>query len=78
MTNHGDWFRDIRDLKTLGFVESGDDTTHPITTNEQGAIFHARWANKILERCISCSNHNKKNSFSRPNGETRFTSDNKT
>jgi hypothetical protein len=31
MTNHGKWFRDIRDLKTPGFVETNDDTTYPIT-----------------------------------------------
>jgi hypothetical protein len=31
MTNHGEWFRDIKDLKTLGFVETSDDTTQPIT-----------------------------------------------
>jgi hypothetical protein len=31
MTSHGEWFRDTKDLKTTGFVEIGDDTTHPIT-----------------------------------------------
>jgi hypothetical protein len=31
MTSHGKWFRNIKDLKTPGFVETGDDTTHPIT-----------------------------------------------
>ncbi len=31
MTSHGEWFKDTKDLKTLGFVETGDDTTHPIT-----------------------------------------------
>jgi hypothetical protein len=31
MTSHGNWFRDTKDLKTLGFVETSDDTTHPIT-----------------------------------------------
>ena len=31
MTSHGEWFRDTKDLKTPGFVEIGDDTTHPIT-----------------------------------------------
>jgi len=31
MTSHGEWFRDAKDLKTLGFVETGDDTTHLIT-----------------------------------------------
>ncbi len=31
MTSHGEWFKNTRDLKTPGFVETGDDTTHPIT-----------------------------------------------
>jgi hypothetical protein len=31
ITSHGEWFRDTKDLKTPGFVETGDDTTHPIT-----------------------------------------------
>ncbi len=31
MINHGKWFRNIKNLKTLRFVETSDDTTHPIT-----------------------------------------------
>ncbi len=31
MTSHGEWFIDTKDLKTPGFVETSDDTTHPIT-----------------------------------------------
>ncbi len=31
MTSHGEWFTDTKDLKTLGFVKTCDDTTHPIT-----------------------------------------------
>ncbi len=31
MTSHGEWFKDTKDLKTLTFVETGDDTTHLIT-----------------------------------------------
>jgi hypothetical protein len=31
MTSHGEWFKNTRDLKTLGFVKPSDDTTHPIT-----------------------------------------------
>jgi len=31
MTSHGEWFRDTKDLKTPGFLETSDDTTHPIT-----------------------------------------------
>jgi hypothetical protein len=31
MISHGESFRDTKDLKTPGFVETSDDTTHPIT-----------------------------------------------
>ncbi len=31
MTSHGEWFRNTKDLKTLGFVKTGDDKTHSIT-----------------------------------------------
>jgi hypothetical protein len=31
MTSHEEWFRNTKDLKTLGFVKTSDDTTHPIT-----------------------------------------------
>jgi hypothetical protein len=31
MASHGEWFRDTKDLRTPGFVEPDDDTTHPIT-----------------------------------------------
>jgi hypothetical protein len=31
MTSHGEWFRDTKDLKTPNFVETSDDTAHPIT-----------------------------------------------
>jgi len=55
MTSHGEWFRNIKDLKTPGFVETGDNTT-----NWQSAIDHARWANKVLERCTSCPTITKK------------------
>ena len=30
MTNHGEWFNDVKNLEKLGYVEIGDDTTHPI------------------------------------------------
>jgi hypothetical protein len=62
MTSHGEWFRDTKDLKTPRFVEIDDDhhTLFHHHTNWQGAILYARWANKVLERCTSCSNHNKK------------------
>jgi len=31
MTSHGEWFKDTKDLKKLGFVQIGEDITHPIT-----------------------------------------------
>ena len=30
MTNHGEWFSDVRNLEKQGYVKTGDDTTHPI------------------------------------------------
>ncbi len=31
MTSHEEWFKDAKDLKTPGFVETNGDATHPIT-----------------------------------------------
>jgi hypothetical protein len=31
MTYHGEWFRDVKNLEKPGYVETGDDTAHPIT-----------------------------------------------
>jgi len=31
MISHGEWFKDTKDLKTPGFVETSDDITHRIT-----------------------------------------------
>ena len=30
MTSHGEWFKDMQTLDSPGYVEIGDDTTHPI------------------------------------------------
>ena len=30
MTNHGEWFKDMQTLDNPGYVETGDDTAHPI------------------------------------------------
>jgi hypothetical protein len=30
MISHGEWFKDTKGLKTPGFMETSDDTTHPI------------------------------------------------
>jgi hypothetical protein len=30
MTYHGEWFRDVKNLEKLGYVETKDDTAHPI------------------------------------------------
>ncbi|MCO5570801.1 hypothetical protein L7F22_024529 [Adiantum nelumboides] len=30
MTNHGEWFKELQALQNPGYVETGDDTTHPI------------------------------------------------
>ena len=30
MTGHGEWFKEMQNLERSGYVETGDDTTHPI------------------------------------------------
>jgi hypothetical protein len=30
MTYHGEWFKDVKNLEKPGYVETGDDTAHPI------------------------------------------------
>jgi hypothetical protein len=75
MTNHGEWFKKTKDLKTSGFVETDDDTTHPITQIGMVPSSMQDGQTKYFERCTSCSNHNKKSGFYRPDGGTRFTSD---
>ena len=30
MTNHAEWFSDVRNLEKLGYVEISDDIAHPI------------------------------------------------
>ena len=30
MTSHGEWFKEMQNLTSPGFVETGDDTAHPI------------------------------------------------
>ncbi|MCO5611555.1 hypothetical protein L7F22_065808 [Adiantum nelumboides] len=30
MTNHGEWFKELQALQNPGYVETGDDTAHPI------------------------------------------------
>jgi len=49
MTSHGEWFRDTKDLKTPGFVETNDDTTHPITPIGKVSLFMQDGQTKYLK-----------------------------
>jgi hypothetical protein len=49
MTSHGEWFRDIRVLKTPEFVEINDDTTHPITQIDKVPLSIQDGQTKYLE-----------------------------
>ncbi len=75
MTSHGEWFKDTKDLKTLGFVETGDDTTHPITQIGKVPLSMQDGQMKYLKDVLHVPTITKKISFCRPNGGTRFTSD---
>ncbi len=59
MTSHGKWFKDTRDSKTFKFVETSDDTAHPITQINKVPLSMQNGQTKYLKRCTSCSNHNK-------------------
>jgi hypothetical protein len=59
MTSHGEWFKDTKELKTPRFVETGDDTTYPITQIGKVPLSMQDGQTKYLKD-TSCSNHNKK------------------
>jgi hypothetical protein len=49
ITSHGEWFRDTRDFKTLGFVEINDDIIHPITQIGKVPLFMQDGQTKYLK-----------------------------
>jgi len=62
-------------LKTLGFVEIGDDTAHPITQIGKVPLSMQDGQTKYLKNVRHVPTITKKIGFHRPNGRTRFTCD---
>jgi hypothetical protein len=60
MTNHGEWFKDTRGLKTLGFVQTSDDTTHPITQIDKVPLSMQDGQTKYLKDVLYVSTITKK------------------
>jgi hypothetical protein len=75
MTSHGEWFKDTKDLKTPGFVETSDDTTHPITKIGKVPLSMQDGQTKYLKDVFHVPTIIKKIGLHRPNGGTRFTGD---
>jgi hypothetical protein len=75
MISHGEWFRDTRDLKTLRFVEIGDETTHLITQISKLPLSMQDGQTKYLKDVLYVLTITKKFSFGKLDGVTRFTSD---
>ncbi len=75
MTNHEEWFKDTKDLKTLGFVETDDDTTHPITQIGKVPLSMQDGQTKYLKDVLHVPTITKKSSLYRLDGGTRFISD---
>ena len=48
MTSHKEWFRELRELERPGYVETGDDTTHPIRL-----IGNVPFGKKGMQTCIN-------------------------
>jgi hypothetical protein len=61
MISHGEWFRDNKDLKTLGFVETNDDTTYPITQISKVPLSMQDGQTKHLKDVIYVPTITKKN-----------------
>jgi hypothetical protein len=72
MISHGKWFRDTKDLKTPGFVETGDDTTHPITQIGKVPLSMQDGQTKYLKHVLNVSTITKKSGLYRPDGGTSF------
>jgi hypothetical protein len=60
MTNHEEWFRNTRDLKTPGFMETSDDTTHPITQIDKVPLFMQDGQTKYLKDVLHVPTITKK------------------
>jgi len=75
MTSHGEWSRDTKDLKTLSFVESGDDIAHPITQIGKVPLSMQDGQTKYLKDVLHVPTITKKFGLFRPNGGIRFTGD---
>ena len=38
MTNHGEWFKEMKKLERLRYMETSDDTTHSIAHMQDGKV----------------------------------------
>ena len=74
MTSHEEWFRDLRTPNPPGFIETGDDTTHPIryigNVHVQCPIWERRRAN-LHQECLARAHNNKEFGLDRPNRGAR-------
>jgi len=68
MTSHGEWFKNTKDLKTLGFVETGDDITHPITRIGKVPLSMQNGQTKYLKDVLHVPAITKKYGLCRPDG----------
>jgi hypothetical protein len=75
MTSHREWCKNIRDLKTLGFMETSDDTTHPITQFGKVPLSMQDGQTKYLKYVFYVPTITKKFNLNRLDGGTRFTCD---
>jgi hypothetical protein len=62
---------EIKDLETPGFVEIGDDTTHPITQIGKVPLSMQDGQTKYLKDVFHVSTITKKYGLCRPDGGTR-------
>ena len=59
MTSHGEWFRDVKNLDRPGYVETGDDTAHPIAHVGNVPLAMQDGKMKYLSNVLHVSQHHK-------------------
>ena len=59
MTNHEEWFSDVKNLKRPSYVEIGDDIVHPIAKVDKVPLAMQNGKTKHLSNVLHVSNITK-------------------
>ena len=72
MTSHQEWFRDLRMPDQPGYIETVDNTPHPI--RHIGGVPFRKEGKNLHQECLACAHNNKEFGLGRPNRGARHAS----